>query len=153
MHDGDHVGRTGRVEGAPEPAADAEKRSRRAARSGNGAPAGTRTPDDHTSLNGEAREILRALHALRRGDQHFRLPLEWTGMAGRIADAFNDVADMNARLTAEPARLSRVVGKEGKLRQRATLGPVPGSWSETIESTNSPLDDPVYPTSEVARRS
>jgi hypothetical protein len=27
------------------------------------------------------------------GRPHHRLPMEWTGMAGRIADAFNDVAD------------------------------------------------------------
>jgi HAMP domain-containing protein/signal transduction histidine kinase/CheY-like chemotaxis protein len=105
----------------------------------------------HSSLNGEARQILQALNALRRGDYLHRLPLEWTGMAGRIADAFNDVADINSKMGAELARLSRVVGKEGKLRQRASLGHVQGSWQEAIDSINSLLDDLVYPTSEVAR--
>src|SRR5262245_42146241 len=81
---------------------------------GNGS--GGEAGNGSAALNGEARDILQALTALRRGDHQHRLPMEWTGMAGRIADAFNDVADLNTRLNAELARLSRVVGKEGKLR-------------------------------------
>src|SRR6186997_2419251 len=106
---------------------------------------GVEASNGSAALNGEARDILQALTALRRGDHHYRLPMEWTGMAGRIADAFNDVADLNARLSAELARLSRVVGKEGKLRQRASLGHVHGLWRESIDSINSLLDDLVYP--------
>ena len=61
--------------------------------------------------------ILGALNALKRGDPAVRLPLEWTGVAGRVADVFNDVAERNERMAQELARLSRVVGKEGQARQ------------------------------------
>jgi signal transduction histidine kinase/HAMP domain-containing protein/CheY-like chemotaxis protein len=94
---------------------------------------------------------LTALNALKRGDASARLPLEWTGLAGKVAETFNDVVDLNARMAEELERLSRVVGKEGKLKQRATLGDVKGFWHDAMESINSLIDDLVHPTSEVAR--
>src|SRR5262249_62395987 len=51
----------------------------------------------------------------------------------------------------ELARLSRVVGKEGKISQRASLGDVSGSWAASIASVNELIDDLVHPTSETAR--
>src|SRR5262249_38005684 len=51
----------------------------------------------------------------------------------------------------ELERLSRVVGKEGKLSQRAALGDVSGSWRDAIASVNALIDDLVHPTSETAR--
>src|SRR6185436_5952567 len=33
--------------------------------------------------------ILGALNALKRGDTAVRLPLDWTGVSGRVADVFN----------------------------------------------------------------
>ncbi len=103
------------------------------------------------SLNGETRLVLAALTALKRGDPSERLPVDWTGLAGKVAETFNDVLDLNARMAEELSRLSRVVGKEGKLRQRASLGDVSGFWRDSIESINSLIDDLVHPTSEVAR--
>src|SRR5437868_11336434 len=51
----------------------------------------------------------------------------------------------------ELARLRQVVGKEGKLKQRASLPEARGFWSEQINCINSLIDDLVHPTSEVAR--
>ena len=45
--------------------------------------------------------ILRALNALERGDHGMRLPLERPGLAGRVSDVFNDVADRNERMAEE----------------------------------------------------
>src|SRR4029453_9664982 len=39
----------------------------------------------------DLREILRALRAMRDGDFSVRLPGEWTGIGGKIADTFNDI--------------------------------------------------------------
>ena len=50
-----------------------------------------------------------------------------------IADAFNDVIELNQRMSTELDRLSRVVGKEGKISQRASLGPVSGSWLARLD--------------------
>jgi hypothetical protein len=95
--------------------------------------------------------ILGALNALKRGDTAVRLPLDWTGVSGRVADVFNDVVERNERMAQELARLSRVVGKEGKLGKRGSLGDVTGFWRDSIDSVNVLIDDLVHPTSETAR--
>src|SRR6266566_9561814 len=79
----------------------------------------------------DEREMLSALTALKRGDFSVRLPVEWTGLAGKIADTFNDVIELNERMADELDRLGRVVGKEGKISERASLGDVSGSWSDS----------------------
>ncbi len=131
----------------------AEKRERpsRAVGKEGGIKPRTLPPEGSGSLNGETRLVLAALTALKRGDASERLPVDWTGLAGKVAETFNDVLDLNARMAEELSRLSRVVGKEGKLRQRASLGDVTGFWRDSIESINSLIDDLVHPTSEVAR--
>src|SRR5262249_27431297 len=47
----------------------------------------------------DAEEILTALMAVKKGDFDVRLPVGWTGMAGKVADAFNEVLDMMSRST------------------------------------------------------
>src|SRR5437660_4809112 len=80
--------------------------------------------------------LLNALSAVRKGDFSARLPAEWTGVAGKVADTFNEVIELNERMARELERLSRVVGKEGKISQRASLGDVTGSWAASIDSVN-----------------
>src|SRR5256885_9666709 len=95
--------------------------------------------------------ILGALNALKRGDGSVRLPADWTGSRGRVADVFNEVVERNERMAQELERLSRVVGKEGKLGRRGTLGDVTGFWRDSIDAVNLLIDDLVHPTSETAR--
>ena len=85
------------------------------------------------------------------GEPLVRLPVEWTGVSGKVADAFNEVVEMNERMADELGRLSRSVGKEGKLSQRLSLGHVSGFWRGSVESVNELIDDLVHPTSETAR--
>ncbi len=99
----------------------------------------------------EMQQLLGALVQLRKGDPNVRLPMHWSGVAGRVADAFNDVVEQNASMADELARLRQVVGKEGKLKQRASLREARGFWGESIDCINSLIDDLVHPTSEVAR--
>src|SRR5205085_75088 len=99
----------------------------------------------------DASALLTALIALKRGDFSVRLPLEWTGVAGKVADTFNEVIDLNERMAQELSRLNRLVGKEGKITQRAGLGDVSGSWAASISSVNDLIDDLVHPTRETAR--
>jgi hypothetical protein len=80
--------------------------------------------------------LLHALIALRKGSSSARLPVDWTGAAGKVADTFNEVIDLNERMAKELDRLSHVVGREGKINQRASLGDVSGSWAASIESVN-----------------
>src|SRR5499425_1819227 len=95
--------------------------------------------------------LLTALKSLTKGDFSVRLPMSWTGMAGKVADAFNDMVEMNERLASELERLSRVVGTEGKITQRATASGLTGSWEGCIASVNALIDDLVHPTLETAR--
>jgi len=95
--------------------------------------------------------LLTALLAFRKGDFSVRLPIDLDGMDGKISDAFNDVIEMNERMSEELERLSRVVGKEGKISQRAEMGEVTGAWKESVDSVNALIGDLVHPTSETAR--
>ncbi len=95
--------------------------------------------------------LLTALTALKKGDFTVRLPGDWIGLSGKVADTFNEVVELNQRMARELDRLSRVVGKEGRIAQRASLGDVRGSWSDAINSVNDLVGDLVHPTSETAR--
>jgi signal transduction histidine kinase/HAMP domain-containing protein/DNA-binding NarL/FixJ family response regulator len=99
----------------------------------------------------DARVLLGILARVREGDFTARMPLDWTGLAGKVADGFNDVIVANQALGAELARISEVVGKQGKLSQRVVLGGSTQSWSDSIESVNNLIDDLVRPTSEMQR--
>ena len=115
------------------------------------APAQSKHSHPGEALNGETSAILAALIALKRGNSDVRLPEEWPGQAGRIAEAFNEVVELNVRTAREIERLNRVVGREGKLRHRASLGNVSGFWSDSVMNINALIDDLVHPTTEVAR--
>src|SRR5688500_10221240 len=106
--------------------------------------------DAETNVS-ELTALLTALTALKKGRPGVRLPVEWTGVAGKVADAFNEVVEMNEQMARELGRLSRVVGKEGRLSQRLPLGDVDGFWRESVDSVNELIDDLVHPTSETAR--
>ncbi|HRO49440.1 MAG TPA: HAMP domain-containing protein, partial [Hyphomicrobium sp.] len=99
----------------------------------------------------QASALLDGLRALRRGDETVRLPLGWPDLAGRIAETFNDVVQLNGELQSELKRLSRVAGKEGRLRERARPVATTGFWMSSIESVNALVEDLVRPTREVAR--
>ena len=118
------------------------------AANGNGKHAWRVRPD---TWDGKAAVLLDALLAVKKGDGSAKLPVTWPGISGKIAQAFNDVVELNVRTQTELARLSRVVGKEGKLKQRANLGDVSGFWRENVEAVNSLMEDLVHPSSEVAR--
>ncbi len=67
-------------------------------------------------------QFLGVLTALRQGDFSVRLPLDWTGVCGKIADALNDLIEVHDKMAQECVRVSHSVGKEGKLTQRLALG-------------------------------
>src|SRR6201991_4724103 len=99
----------------------------------------------------DARLLLRTLMAVKRGDFSVRLPDEQTGVAGKIADTLNEIIEMNERMAHELQRMSSVVGKEGKITQRASIGNVSGSWANQVDALNSMISDLAQPTTEVSR--
>src|SRR5687767_6467424 len=99
----------------------------------------------------DAKVLLNTLVAVKKGDFSARLPAEWTGIGGRISDALNDVIELNEKMAHELERVSRLVGKEGKIGERASLGSVSGSWSRSLDHLNALIADMGGPTSEMAR--
>ncbi|MPY71264.1 MAG: hybrid sensor histidine kinase/response regulator, partial [Alphaproteobacteria bacterium] len=97
------------------------------------------------------RQMLSGLRAFRRGDFSARLPSDLTGVDGEIAQTFNEVVELNQTMMEELSRLSRSVGKEGKIRQRGVLPNAKGGWQKCIVAVNDLIGDMAHPTAEVAR--
>jgi HAMP domain-containing protein/signal transduction histidine kinase/DNA-binding response OmpR family regulator len=95
--------------------------------------------------------FLTAMQAFRDGDFSIRLPADWPDTDGRIAEAFNQCVAHEERISKEVTRLSKIVGKDGRLKQRMSLPGAIGGWAEKVGSINTLLDDLVRPTTEVAR--
>jgi signal transduction histidine kinase/HAMP domain-containing protein/ActR/RegA family two-component response regulator len=95
--------------------------------------------------------LLGVLAGVRSGDFAVRMPREWTGVAGKVADTLNDVIAANQTLETELARVSRVVGKEGRLSQRVSYNGTDQGWGDCIESVNSLIEDLVRPSNEMQR--
>ncbi|CAN5800892.1 hypothetical protein BH09MYX1_BH09MYX1_52290 [soil metagenome] len=103
---------------------------------------------------GELSVLLEALRAAERGDFDVRLPVRRGGskLMKDIAVAFNGMASRNSMLANEMVRVERVVGREGRMTERASLGEdVHGGWEASVQSINALIADLVQPTTEVAR--
>ncbi|MCC5646928.1 HAMP domain-containing protein [Nostoc sp. CHAB 5824] len=103
--------------------------------------------NDNLDLN----QLLKTLNAVKQGDFSARMPIDHTGVAGKIADTLNSIIDQNQQMAAELQRIGNVVGKEGKIAERASLGDVRGSWSDCVTSVNTLISDLVQPTAETTR--
>jgi HAMP domain-containing protein len=98
-----------------------------------------------------ASELLRALLAVRDGDFSVRLPGDWVGLDGKVADTFNEIVVANSRMAAELARVGQEVGRQGRTRQRVRFDRSAGAWGRMEESVNTLIDDLVWPTAEMTR--
>src|SRR5579859_142472 len=95
--------------------------------------------------------LLKVLTEFKRGNFDVRLPEDWTGTPGKIADTLNEVIEANQRLGRELARVGRLVGEEGRISQRATMPALGGEWAQSVDSVNELIENLVRPTSEMAR--
>src|SRR5437867_1679826 len=96
-------------------------------------------------------QLLQVLTAFEKGDFTVRMPVELTGVAGKIADTLNEILERQQELVKEFEQVSIAVGKEGHVSQRASLQGATGGWAACIESINSLIGDLVQPTNEMAR--
>ncbi|HEX4010667.1 MAG TPA: HAMP domain-containing protein [Solirubrobacteraceae bacterium] len=94
--------------------------------------------------------LLDALRAAREGDFTTRLTLDG-GPLAEVAGAFNDMLERNDEMSRELVRVGKVIGREGRMTERATLGDAGGAWATSVDSLNALIDDLVRPTTEVAR--
>ncbi|HET6384956.1 MAG TPA: HAMP domain-containing protein, partial [Armatimonadota bacterium] len=99
----------------------------------------------------DQRQLLAVLNAVKKGDFSARMPADMVGIAGKIADALNDVVEMNENLRIELTRVSGVVGKEGRTTEQVSLPGARGGWIACADAVNGLVVDLVQPTTEVAR--
>ena len=99
----------------------------------------------------DAKLLLATLMALKKGDFTARMPSDLTGISGKIADTLNDIIETKEKMVKAVTDVSRVVGREGRLTQRAAVPNVVGGWATIISSVNTLIDDLVRPTTEMAR--
>src|SRR5580693_7384478 len=112
----------------------------------NGDSAGVRARSAEEPSEARSRQILKAFVAFRDGDFSARLPADWPGIDGRIAETFNQTIVREESITREVRRLSVTVGKEGRLKQRMSLPGAVGDWAVQADSINTLIDDLVRPT-------
>src|SRR5215475_8104913 len=108
-------------------------------------------PTQKVSLEARSKRILAAMVAFRDGNFSARLPSDWEGTDGQIAAAFNQTVSHEDQVSREMARLSRTVGREGRLKQRMAVPGASGGWAAKVDSFNTLLDDLVRPTTEISR--
>src|SRR6195256_785667 len=99
----------------------------------------------------DQRKLLRMLQAVRDGDFSVRLASDQTGLAGKVADTFNEIVASNQQLALELEHAGQIVGKEGSTRHRMTSEKRSGAWGAMESSVNTLIDDLLWPTTEVTR--
>ena len=122
-----------------------ERKNPRASRAG---PNGNGSLEDNQV---DLRKLLRALQAVRDGNFSVRLPGDQTGLAGKIADTFNEIVISNEQLALELKHAGQIVGKEGSTRHRMTSEKRSGAWGAMEASVNTLIGDLLWPTAEVTR--
>ena len=144
-----HAGAKGHTDG---PATAASARSTTTKK--NGHTSAKRYTNGHANGNGASAELnvlLHGLQAMRDGNFSVRLPGNWTGLEGKIADTFNEIVAANQKMAQELQRVGQVVGKEGKTRERTRFDQSKGAWGEMEVSVNTLVEDLLRPTTEVTR--
>ncbi|MFA9199915.1 MAG: HAMP domain-containing protein, partial [Cypionkella sp.] len=97
------------------------------------------------------RERVLALRKLRAGDFSVRMREGEPGADDEVAALFNEVVELNQQITQEFERLARVVGKEGRIGQRAKVRDATGGWETKLRAVNELVDDITQPITEVSR--
>jgi methyl-accepting chemotaxis protein len=115
------------------------------------APAQKKKTANGAGTEAELRKLLAALKAAHAGDFDARIDTGQGGVVGELTEAFNKLAERRSALTDELQRVARVVNREGRFTERASLPRAGGAWKETIESVNGMIEDLVRPTTEIAR--
>jgi HAMP domain-containing protein/signal transduction histidine kinase/CheY-like chemotaxis protein len=110
-----------------------------------------------TSANGAApsedalQDLLEALIAARKGDFSQRMSIRQKGLMRDIAINYNELIEAQTRVTKEFGRLAKIIGREGRMTERAVVPAASGEWAAALESVNDLIDDLVRPTTEIAR--
>ena len=97
-------------------------------------------------------QLLNTVKAVKRGDFSVRYPFSGGySLIAEVGKTLNEIIEMQENLADELARVSRIVGQEGRMTERVAIGPVRGAWATKVSAVNTLIGDLVQPTNEVAR--
>jgi methyl-accepting chemotaxis protein len=99
----------------------------------------------------EVAQLVDVLKAVKGGDFTVRLPYTRDGILARAGELLNDILGLNEHLAGELLRVGKIVGQEGRMTERASVGPAKGAWATSMNAVNQLIGDLVAPTNEVAR--
>ncbi len=97
----------------------------------------------------QSKQLVGALRSARDGD--FSVRLRGDGAFGEVAAEFNEMVERNQRLARELIRVSKVIGREGRITERASSPGGGKAWDEQTGAVNALIDDLVRPMTEIAR--
>jgi len=106
------------------------------------------TSPDESLVNDK--ELLRILMQVRNGNFSVRMPIDETGIKGKICDTLNEIISLNEEMMREFTKAGNTIGKQGKLTQRIEVPNAKGAWATGVDSLNSMISDLVHPTIEIA---
>ncbi len=112
-------------------------------------PTRTSTAEPAALTPAQVQRLVAALEAARAGD--FSVRLRADGALADVATAFNGLVERNQQVTSELLRVGKLVGREGRITERAEVAGAPGSWAEKLGAVNGLIDNLARPTIEVAR--
>ncbi len=112
---------------------------------------GVRPNGAATLAESDLADLLNALRAARDGDFSQRLHPRGNGVATEVAEALNGLLARNDQMSQELVRVGKIIGREGRMTERAELSDAGGAWATQVDALNSLIDDLVRPTTEVAR--
>ena len=104
----------------------------------------------HQADSIDSRYLLEVLTAVKNGNFGVRMPIDQTGLNGKICDTLNDIISLNEKMMQEFTRAGNTIGKQGKLTQRIEVPSSKGAWSTGVDSLNNLISDLVHPTIEIA---
>jgi len=99
----------------------------------------------------QLRELLRTVKAIRSGDFSVRMAVAGEGIISEIGDVMNDIIDLNETMADEFVRVGKIVGQEGQMNERVSLGFTKGSWATSVNAVNQVLGDLVQPITDAGR--
>jgi hypothetical protein len=95
--------------------------------------------------------LLDALQGVRTGNFSVRLPHAQAGLAGKIADVFNEIVTASEHMARQLETIGQVVGRDGNTRKRAKFALSVGAWGGMEASINALVDDLLWPTDTLTR--
>ena len=91
---------------------------------------------DQSSQKEQGQLLLQALFAIKNGDFSSKLPQNWFGLNGKLANNINQIFDQLSSFSSEVTRVAREVGTEGKLGGQAEVKGVSGTWKDLTDNVN-----------------